>query len=91
MKFLKNILINSINRWTRGKSLIKVFRYLTLASIIFTILKLIGFINWNWRIVIFPLYINCLLVEFLILSELITMLITQLADQIDDKNKKQNR
>lgn len=90
MKILINILINSINNCARGKIIIKVFKCLTLVSIIFTILKLIGFINWSWRIVIFPLYINCLLVEFLILSELITMLITQLAEQIDN-NKKQNR
>lgn len=91
MKFLKNVLISSINNYTRGESIIKTLKCLPIISIVFTFLKLIGFINWDWRIVISPLYIDCLLVGFLILSVLITMLITQLEDQIDVNNKKQNR
>ena len=90
IKLLKDILIRSINSYTKGESIIKVLKCLPAISIIFTILKVIEFIDWGWKIILFPLFIDYMLVGALISVELFTMLLMKLENKINN-NWKQNR
>lgn len=90
IKLLKDILIRSINSYTKGESIIKVLKCLPTISIIFIILKVIGFIDWSWKIILFPLFIEYMLVGALISVESFSMLLMELENKIDD-NWKQNR
>lgn len=48
IKFLKDVLIRSINSYTKSESIIKLLKCLLIISIIFTILKAVGLIDWSW-------------------------------------------
>lgn len=84
IKLLKDVLIRSINSYTKRESIIKVLKYLPIISIVFTILKVIGFIDWSWEIILFPLFIDYMLVGALILAELFSMILLELKDKIND-------
>lgn len=84
IKFLKDVLIRSINSYTKSESIIKLLKCLPIISIIFTILKAVGLIDWSWEIILFPLFINYMLVGALILAELFSMILGDLEDKIND-------
>lgn len=70
IKFLKDVLIRSINSYTKSESIIKLLKCLPIISIIFTILKAVGLIDWTWEIILLPLFIDYMLVGALISVEL---------------------